>query len=90
MDEYYYHYQKHYECFWLRALYYFHLSLIETTPGNSFPSMNSSVTPPPVDACVTLSLYPSLVAAATMSPPPNIVLAFKVTSLASTLSVPLV
>src|SRR5262249_51754244 len=41
------------------------------TPGNSLPSMYSSVAPPPVEMNVILSAKPSLRAAAAESPPPT-------------------
>src|SRR5207247_7406798 len=50
-----------------------HLSSSAATPGNSFPSRNSSDAPPPVETCVSLSSIPAT--AATESPPPTTVTA---------------
>src|SRR6266566_1555017 len=45
-----------------------HASSNAATPGNSFPSRNSSDAPPPVETCVSLSSIPATAAAE--SPPP--------------------
>src|SRR2546427_10018803 len=50
-----------------------HASSNAATPGNSFPSRNSSDAPPPVETCVSLSSIPAT--AATESPPPTTVTA---------------
>src|SRR2546425_1129073 len=50
-----------------------HTSSNAATPGNSFPSRNSSDAPPPVETCVSLSSIPAT--AATESPPPMTVTA---------------
>src|SRR5882672_3416116 len=50
-----------------------HASSSAATPGNSFPSRNSSDAPPPVETCVSLSSIPAT--AATESPPPTTVTA---------------
>src|SRR5437879_2882743 len=48
------------------------LSVRATTPGNCFPSRNSSDAPPPVEMCEILSATPAAFTAATESPPPTI------------------
>src|SRR5256712_4716104 len=48
-----------------------HPSSSAATPGNSFPSRNSSDAPPPVETCVSVSSIPAT--AATESPPPTTV-----------------
>src|SRR6266576_971185 len=50
-----------------------HASSSAATPGNAFPSRNSSDAPPPVETCVSLSSIPAT--AATESPPPTTVTA---------------
>src|SRR5574344_169908 len=50
---------------------YYHLTI--SIPGNLRPSSNSNDAPPPVDICVNLFLYPILIAADAVSPPPIIV-----------------
>src|SRR5207244_12261555 len=51
-------------------------SVSAATPGNSFPSSNSSDAPPPVEMNVILSATPACLTAVTESPPPIIVVAF--------------
>ena len=50
-------------------------SLKNATPGNTFPSNNSKLAPPPVDTWDTLSPKPNLLHADAESPPPTIVVA---------------
>ena len=49
-----------------------YFSFSTAMPGSSLPSRNSREAPPPVEMCVILSAKPSLVTAATESPPPII------------------
>ena len=60
-------------CFLFFYLFFSFCSII-SIPGNFFPSSNSSVAPPPVDICVNESLYPKLITALAVSPPPIIVI----------------
>src|SRR5205807_10566002 len=65
------------------------LSVSSATPGNSFPSNNSSVAPPPVEMNVILSATPACLTAVTESPPPIIVIAFDRASARAIAKVPL-
>ena len=53
------------------------------------PSKNSKEAPPPVETCVTLSLFPDFAIAEALSPPPTIVVASDFTKEFATSKVPL-
>src|SRR5271165_1140811 len=59
------------------------LSVSASTPGSFFPSRNSSDAPPPVEMCEILSATPAAFTAATLSPPPTIVVAAPLSATAS-------
>src|SRR5262249_32298720 len=65
-----------------------HLSARPATPGSGSPARNSSVAPPPVETWVMRSARPICVIAATLSPPPTIVVALLSASAFATASVP--
>src|SRR5262249_9836656 len=58
------------------------------TPGSSRPSRNSSDAPPPVETCVTASVFPARASAATESPPPTSVTPRQVASASAIAIVP--
>src|SRR5262249_59212248 len=65
-----------------------HLSAKQATPGSGSRARNSSVAPPPVETWVMRSARPICVIAATLSPPPTIVVALLSASAFATASVP--